>query len=90
MTKPKGKPIRAYHFVGAALRDGSPIPADGEWLTVKGDLKMCEWGLHASVHPFDALQYAPGETLCLVELDGEILHGDDKVCARKTQDHCAV
>ena len=46
-------------------------------------MRLCERGLHASLHPFDALQYAPGETLCLVELDGEILRGDDKVCARK-------
>ena len=77
------KTERAYHFVGATLRDGSPIPPDGKWLTVKGELKMCEWGLHASIHPWDALQYAPGATLCLVELGGKILRQDDKVCARK-------
>jgi hypothetical protein len=74
---------RYYHFVGKTLRDGSPIPADGEWLTVKGKLKMCNFGLHASAHVADAVRYAPGATLCLVELDGKILEQDDKVCARK-------
>jgi hypothetical protein len=74
---------RYYHFVGKTLRDGSPIPADGEWLSVKGKLKMCSFGLHASAHVADALRYAPGTTLCLVELDGEILEQDDKVCARE-------
>ena len=74
---------RYYHFVGKTLRDGSPIPADGEWLSVKGKLKMCSFGLHASAHVAEAVRYAPGTTLCLVELDGEILEQNDKVCARK-------
>jgi hypothetical protein len=72
-----------YHFVDKTLRDGSPIPPDGEWLSVKGKLEMCKRGLHASAHVADALKYAPGATLCLVELDGEILKQDDKVCASK-------
>ncbi len=75
---------RAYHFVGATLRDGSPIPADGEWLTFDGPVKICECGLHASKHPLDALQYAPGETLCLVECDDIVAGHDDKfVCRRR-------
>jgi hypothetical protein len=43
-------------------------------------------GLHASGHPFDALLYAPGSTLHLVHLDGELIeHGSpvDKVAARR-------
>ena len=76
--------IRAWHFVGEALRDGSPIPADGVWLKHDGKLKMCESGLHASRKPWDALQYAPGDTLCLVECDGEIIEDKDKlVCSRR-------
>ena len=74
----------AYHFVGQTLRDGRPIPPDGEWLEHDGPLVMCESGLHASAHPFDALQYAPGATLCLVELDGEIItEGDKSVAMRR-------
>jgi hypothetical protein len=76
--------IRAWHFVGPTLRDGSPIPPDGEWLEFKGKLEMCATGLHASRDPFDALQYAPGETLCLVECSGEVIEGDDKlVCSKR-------
>lgn len=77
------KPIRAYHFVGDKLRNGKPIPPDGETLTFRGKPVLCEKGLHASEHPFDALQYAPGATLCLVELSGTIVRSDDKLCATK-------
>ena len=52
--------MRAYHFVGSTLRDGSPIPEDGVTLVYSGALKMCRSGLHASIEPFDALCYAPG------------------------------
>lgn len=73
-----------YHFVGDTLRDGRPVPKDGEWLEHEGHLILCSAGLHASEHPFDALKYAPGNTLCLVELGGEdLIRGGDKVCARK-------
>ena len=70
----------AWHFVGEKLRDGRPVPADGEWLEYKGSLVLCESGLHWSRQPFDALQYAPAATLCLVEIGGEIVEkkGDDK------------
>ena len=73
----------AYWFFGDTLRDGSPVPPDGEWLEVTGPLIICEHGLHASLHPFDALKYAPGNNLALVEIDGDILSQDDKVCARR-------
>jgi hypothetical protein len=49
-----------------------------------GTLALCESGLHASLEPFDALRFAPGPTVCLVECDGQILHGSDKlVCERR-------
>ena len=75
---------RAWHFVGPTLRDGRPIPADGEWLVYVGSLVLCESGLHASEHPFDAFKYASmGSTLCEVELDGEILRDTDKLVAAR-------
>ncbi len=74
----------AWHFVGATLRDGNPIPADGEWLAIEPPLVMCERGLHASERLIDALRYAPGNTACRVECDGEIIHDGDKlVCSRR-------
>ena len=74
----------AYHFVGETLRDGRPIPADGEWLTHDGPVVICEHGLHASRRPWHALRYAPGNTLCLVECDGIVTEHDDKlVCVQR-------
>jgi hypothetical protein len=74
----------AWHFVGDRLRDGRPVPRKGRWLEHDGPLVMCGSGLHASVHPFDALRYAPGSILCRVECAGEVIHGDDKlVCTKR-------
>ncbi len=75
--------MTAYHFVGATLRDGRPVPTDGEWLEHNGEIRMCVSGLHASEHPFDALQYAPGEILCLVDIEGDIERQDDKLVGRR-------
>ena len=76
------KKIIGYHFVNDALRDGTKIPKDGVWLEHTGQIKMCSSGLHGSLSAFDALQYAPGNTLCLVEFGGEIIEGHDKLVAR--------
>src|SRR3990167_5643410 len=75
--------IRSWHFTGTTLRDGRQVPRDGEWLLHSGDIIMCEAGLHASKHPFDALQYAPGAMLCRVECRGHILMGSDKLVCRQ-------
>ena len=76
-------PTLAWHFVGATLRDGRPIPADGETLKHKGKLVLCESGLHASERLIDALQYAPGWTLCRVRMSGTIKRETDKLVARE-------
>ena len=77
----------AYHFVGATLRDGRQVPPDGEWLEHSGTLVMCESGLHASPTPFEALQYAPGNVLCEVEMEGCLPiseeHKDKLVASRR-------
>jgi len=75
----------AWHWVGDTLRDGSPVPRDGEKLVFAGKPKLCERGFHASMRPWDALRYAPGGVLCLVECGGTILHQPDKlVCTART------
>src|SRR3990167_10327900 len=82
----KRKRNLAWHFCGATLRDGSPIPRDGKWLQYDGPLKMCESGLHFSRNPFDALEYAPGATLCLVEIGGTIIEPANEnkgICSRR-------
>lgn len=75
--------MKAWHFVGDTLRNGDPIPPDGKWLEYSGPVKICESGLHASKHPFDALQYSLGNTLCLVDVDDVVEEESDKLVCRK-------
>ena len=78
------KKIYGWHFCNDTLRDGSPIPAEGEWLEYKGEVKICKSGLHFSDTPFDALEYAPGAILCYVELEDVVERQSDKgVCRRR-------
>ena len=75
----------AWHFVDKSLRDGHPVPPDGERLTASGPANICESGLHASERVLDALKYAPGNTICRVECD-EVTErqGDKLVCGART------
>ena len=77
------KDVLAWHFVGDALRDGRPIPADGVTLKHKGKLELCASGLHASERLIDALQYAPGPILCRVKMGGTIKKESDQLVARQ-------
>jgi len=86
IQEPSPSAMRAYHFNTGRLRDGRNLPPLGEWLEHDGPIVPCERGLHASEHPFDALQYAPGTTLDMVDLEGELVtHGNpvDKLCGRR-------
>lgn len=68
---------RGYHFTADKLRNGDPIPAIGEWISVSGPVIPCKSGLHMSEHPYDALRYSPGCKLHLVEIRVDIQsHGD--------------
>ena len=77
------KTIKGWHFVGKTLRDGSPIPKNGKWLKHTGPLRMCESGLHASLTPWDAFNYAPGNTICYVECRGDRIIVTDKFVCRE-------
>ena len=78
--------MKAWHFTnGNKLRDGSPLPADGELLKHEEDVAICESGLHASRRIIDALQYAPGNTICRVECGVVVDKHEDKfVCRERT------
>jgi hypothetical protein len=79
------KPVLAWHFAGDKLRNGGPIPKDGETLEYNGELLLCVSGLHASRRIIDALFYAPGNTICRVRCSGKIIHDADKlVCSKRT------
>ena len=75
--------MKAWHFTADKLRDGRPLPRNGRWLKHDGPVEICKSGLHASREPFDALQYAPGDTLCLVEVEDVVKEQDDKLVARR-------
>jgi hypothetical protein len=74
--------MKAWHFTGATLRDGRPIPPVGEWLIHEGEAEMCVSGLHASVRILDALNYAPGTAIHRVECDDIVEQQGDKLLCR--------
>ena len=76
-------PVMAWHFVGPTLRNGDPVPADGEALRHDGPVSICVSGLHASRRPIDALRYAPGSTICRVECRDVVEEQDDKLVCRE-------
>jgi hypothetical protein len=54
-------------------------------LVFDGPPILCEQGLHASLEPFQALRYAPGSNLHLVECGGMVIQCEDKlVCTERT------
>ena len=75
--------VFGWHFVGNTLRDGRPVPADGEWLVHDGPIEICASGLHGSRHPADALEYASGPVLCYCEFRCVVDESDDKLVARE-------
>ena len=80
--------IRAWYVAPHDLR----VPRTGELIRVgqtvrcAGPLVLCKHGLHASRDPLDAIGFRADGRTTLVELSGEVLEGDDKLCAteRKT------
>ena len=76
--------MRAFYFSNSDKKlrhnDGRQI-RKGRTHKVKCDPVLCEWGLHASERLIDALKYAPGKYLWLVDLNGKIVAGDDKAVA---------
>ena len=85
MSKKTDKPLLAWHFLSedGRLRYGdNRKPRKGVAYKANGDLELCENGMHASIGILDAVGYAPGPILCRVEMIGETLRGDDKVCSR--------
>ena len=81
------KPIKAWWFAPAdrklANGDGRLIRRNTTHVH-RGDLVLCQSGLHASRRITDALKWAPGPILCRVECGGEVVEGADKlVCTRR-------
>ena len=81
------EPVLGWHF----LADNGMTTAHpqrpavrvevGQTLHEERPLALCQVGLHASRRALDALQYASGATVCRVRLTGDVLEGEDKLCA---------
>lgn len=78
--------VLAWHFLpsGGRLANGDRRKVRvGHTLRHKGQIVLCESGLHASVRAIDALRYAPGPWVCRVECSGEIVRGNDKLVCKQ-------
>ena len=62
--------------------DGREIKA-GVTHEFDGKPELCQRGLHASIDPLQALDYAPGPVIWRVRLSGMIVRGDDKLVATR-------
>lgn len=78
MKKPKNT---YWHFAQDNRRLGYQDEREiiiGGCLKVEPPIVLCERGLHASRRALDALSYAPGAFVCLVELGKDAKHDKDK------------
>ena len=76
----------AWHFLSDDKRlgygDGRLVEV-GQTLKCDGDPELCSNGMHGSVRLIDALIYASGPIVCRVEIDGDVIEGEDKLCGRR-------
>lgn len=79
------KKYRCWHFLqdDKRLRWGNQaVVEEGKTYRATGPLKMCENGMHGSEKILDALGYAPGSVICLVEIWGNVQKDTDKLVGR--------
>lgn len=63
--------MKVFHFLKNDMTSNSgnePAWTIGEERTYKGKIVICESGYHSSPSWYDALQYAPGNMACIVEI----------------------
>jgi len=76
----------AWHFLSEDKRlgygDGRLVEV-GETLECEGELALCDNGMHGSVRLIDALHYASGPIVCRVEIEGDVIESEDKLCGRR-------
>ena len=66
---------------GDEVDDGEIVEA-GSTYVAEGPIELCRNGMHASARALDALEYAPGEIVCYVRLEGELQHDTTKSVGR--------
>ena len=76
----------AWHLLSEDKRlgygDGRLVEV-GQTLECKGKPVLCSNGMHGSAMLIDALSYANGPIVCRVEIEGDVIEGDDKLCGRR-------
>jgi len=76
----------AWHFLSEdkclGYGDGRVVEV-GQTLECKGDPVLCDNGMHGSVRLIDALHYASGPIVCRVEIEGDVIESEDKLCGRR-------
>lgn len=78
--------MQAWHFLSDDKRlgyDDGRLVEVGQTLECEGILELCENGMHGSVRLIDALHYAKGPIVCRVEIEGDIVQGNDKLCGKR-------
>ena len=76
----------AWHFLSEDKRlgygDGRLVEV-GQTLECEGEPELCANGLHGSARLIDAVYYARGPIVCRVEIEGDVIEGEDKLCGRR-------
>ena len=76
----------AWHLLSEDKRlgygDGRLVEV-GATLECKGDPELCSNGMHGSVRLIDAAYYASGPIVCRVEIEGDVIESEDKLCGRR-------
>ena len=76
----------AWHFLSEDKRlgyDDGRLVEVGQTLECEGEPALCSNGMHGSARLIDALKYANGPIVCRVEIAGDVIEGDDKLCGRR-------
>ena len=76
----------AWHFLSEDKRlgyDDGRLVEVGATLECEGDPELCSNGMHGSARLIDALRYARGPIVCRVEIDGDVIEVEDKLCGRR-------
>lgn len=78
--------MKAFHFLKEDMTAGSgnePPWTVGEERECTGEIQLCVRGYHSSPTWFDALQYAPGNIACIVEVSEPIRKDGNKMVSHK-------
>lgn len=77
--------INAWHFLNKECQlryRTQELVEVGKKYYASGPLAICKNGMHACIRVIDALQYAPGYTLCYVTCGGDIVQHGNELCSR--------